>query len=131
MASLAPSVHRIAALLTAWTIYMPACGFLFQCGCRAFWNGGADHCSINVGPPPACPWCASWTLGAIGLAISTWVIVAAWRHWPDRPGAPWVAIAPGYFLAGLITFLITPYPHFIVRGLRALLSLPDGPYPIP
>lgn len=52
----------------------------------------------------------------MGALASVTVVVGA--SFTRRPWAPWVAIVPGYLLAGLFTFLATDYPHFIVKNLR-------------
>lgn len=70
-------------------------------------------------------------LGAMGSAFAIAPVVAplAVRKKRVLPSwIPFVLIVPGYLLAGLMTFLLTPYPHFLVRGLRATIGLPAGPF---
>ncbi len=120
----------LVAMVVSIVLLTPACGLLFRCGCKALWSGGAEMCNIHTGPLPACPWCSNQALGAMGAAIAVCPIAASWAVSRKRRVPMWMPFAlivPGYLLAGLITFLLTSYPHFLIRGLRATLSLPGGP----
>ncbi len=108
----------------------PACGVLFRCGCKTLWDGAEKLCSINIGPPPPCPWCDNMALGMMGSALAILPLVLPWAASRKRLlpiWTPFALIVPGYLLAGLMTFLLTSYPHFLVKGLRAMLGLPAGP----
>ncbi len=118
------------AVVLSFVFFTPACGLLFRCGCHTLWGGAAVMCNVNIGPPPPCPWCHSMPLGAMGAALAVGPLVMPWVMSRKRKVPAWIPLAliiPGYFLAGLMTFLLTSYPHFLVRGLRATLGLPAGP----
>ncbi len=119
-----------ASVVLSIVFLTPACGLLFRCGCKTLWEGAEKLCSINIGPPPPCPWCDNLAVGALGAAFAVAPVVAPLAARKKRELPPWLPlalIAPGYLFAGLMTFLLTSYPHFLVRGLRATLSLPAGP----
>ncbi len=108
----------------------PACGLLFRCGCKTLWAGAEKMCSINIGPPPPCPWCENLGLGMMGSALAILPVVIPWAAAGQRRlpvWTPFALILPGYLFAGLITFLLTAYPHFLIKGLRGMMGLPAGP----
>lgn len=108
----------------------PACGVLFRCGCRTLWEGAEKLCSINIGPPPPCPWCENLSLGILGSTLAILPLVIPWAVAGKRllpVWTPFALILPGYLFAGLMTFLLTSYPHFLVKGLRVMFGLPAGP----
>jgi hypothetical protein len=59
-----------AAALATYATSLPLCDLLFDCGCRWFFLGGAQHCNIHHPGPPDCPVCASLIVGAaFGLGL--------------------------------------------------------------
>lgn len=120
----------VAVVLSA-VFFTPACGVLFLCGCTTLWQGAEKLCSINIGPPPPCPWCDSLALGAMGFAFAVTPLLLPWFMAGKRAIPAWTPLAlilPGYFVAALATFLLTSYPHFLVKGLRGMIGLPGGPF---
>ena len=118
------------AFVVSLLFLLPACGALFRCGCKTLWGGADVMCNIHHGPAPACPWCSNQALGVMGAAIAVLPVVVPVLVARKRPlprWTPFALIVPGYLLAGLMTFLLTSYPHFLVLGLRDLLGLPPGP----
>lgn len=61
------------AALTALT-FLQFCNAIFDCGCRAWWAGGAAHCDVQVPGAPDCPICAGGDVRFFGLVA---VIVLA------------------------------------------------------
>lgn len=119
----------LAVALSA-VFFTPACGVLFVCGCTTLWQGAEKLCSINIGPPPPCPWCESLALGAMGFAFAVAPLLLPLFMAARRPLPAWTPIAlilPGYLVAAVVTFLLTSYPHFLVKGLRGMIGLPGGP----
>jgi hypothetical protein len=120
----------LGSIVISMVFFTPACGVLFRCGCKTLWGGAAQLCSINIGPPPPCPWCESTALGLLGAVLAVVPLLLPWAVAAKRPMPVWTPIAlivPGYLFAGAITFLLTPYPHFLIRGLREMIGLPAGP----
>ena len=66
----------LVSVVLSFVFLTPACGLLFRCGCKTLWEGAEKLCSINVGPPPPCPWCDSMALGAMGAAFAIAPVVA-------------------------------------------------------
>lgn len=119
------------AVVLSAVFFAPACGVLFLCGCTTLWQGAEKLCSINIGPPPPCPWCDSLALGAMGFGFAVAPLLLPWFLGGKRAIPAWTPLAlilPGYFVAALLTFLLTSYPHFLVKGLRGMLGLPGGPF---
>ena len=124
-------VSTVLAFVTSAVFFTPVCGILFLCGCTTIWEGAEKLCTINIGPPPPCPWCDSLPLGAMGFTFAGAPLLAPWFLSRKRKVPVWMPLAlivPGYLLAGLATFLLTSYPHFLVKGLRATLAVPGGPF---
>lgn len=120
----------LAVVLSA-VFFTPACGVLFVCGCTTLWQGAEKLCSINIGPPPPCPWCENVALGAMGFGLAVVPLLVPWLMAGKRSLPAWTPMAlilPGYFVAAVVTFLLTSYPHFLVKGLRATIGLPGGPF---
>jgi hypothetical protein len=123
----------IVATLTGLLTY-PLCGALFRCGCVSVWAGAADHCNVHAATGPRCPWCENSTLGAMGFGLMLAAQAGAWqlaRRSGARPlASALVAVAAlplAALLAGALTFLLTDYPHFLVRDARGRAGIPDGP----
>lgn len=115
---------------------MPACDMLHRCGCRPFWSGGGEACDVHGSRGPHCPWCEHWPLGGLALlgvgAGQLLVFRARLRAGaaPAAAAAASVAVSPALFaLIGVLLWLPTDHPHFIVKGARARLGLPAGPIP--
>lgn len=64
----------VAAALVSWATALPICDAVFDCGCRWFFLGGAEHCNIHHAGPPDCPVCTNVLVGA---AFSL-VLYGAW-----------------------------------------------------
>ena len=81
--------------------FLQLCDLIYDCGCRALWNGAADGCNVHAPEPPHCPWCATGLWGSlvpVGLMLST---QAACLLTARRRLAPRIALAAACFpLAG-------------------------------
>jgi len=59
----------LSAIVT-WVTALPLCDALFDCGCRWFFLGGAQHCDIHQPGPPDCPVCTNLLVGTVyGLGL--------------------------------------------------------------
>jgi hypothetical protein len=123
----------LASVLAAVALY-PFCGFVFRCGCTAMWLGAAAHCNVHRPAGPHCPWCEHLALGTAGflltLAFQLLVYLPLFRRSRSEPAAGFaalVAFPAAALLAAFLTWLPTDYPHFLGRGARGALGLPDGP----
>lgn len=49
----------LAGAALTGTFIINLCDWIFDCGCRSWWNGAVDMCNIHNAHPPHCPWCAN------------------------------------------------------------------------
>jgi len=35
------------------------CDWIFDCGCRSWWDGAIEMCNVHNAHPPRCPWCSN------------------------------------------------------------------------
>jgi len=85
--SMVPRLAFLAfSLGISFVFFIQLCDLVFDCGCRALWNGAAEACNIHDPVPPHCPWCADggrlgqWSFGVIVAAQVATVL------WPGRFG---------------------------------------------
>lgn len=79
--STTPTPSRRARALALGAIAVPSllfflqlCDLIYDCGCRALWDGAAEGCNVHAASPPHCPWCATglWgTLVPVGLMLAS------------------------------------------------------------
>ena len=50
------------------------CSWIFGCGCKSWWSGGAIACNIHVAHAKHCPWCI---YGGQGFVVAFVLILAA------------------------------------------------------
>lgn len=83
------AVFAVSAAVTL-ALIINLCALIFQCGCRSWWTGAADHCNIHTAGAHHCPWCVmgpGWqlaTLGAILLAQAASALLPAQWGWHAR-----------------------------------------------
>jgi hypothetical protein len=123
----------VVLAVTSVLLY-PLCHQVFRCGCRTMWGGAADHCNVNAKEGPHCPWCDDVRLGAFGylatLGLQAAVFaVGRWRRVSIASStlAAVVALPVAVLLAGGVTWLLTDYPHLVVKDARDRLGVPAGP----
>lgn len=104
-------LKRLAVFLGAASVasllFINFCNLVFQCGCRSWWGGAADHCNIHMAGVPHCPWCTYAASGYLSFAaiVAAQALVA---FWPGTWGTG------GRLLAALLAFPL-------VGGLAALV----------
>jgi hypothetical protein len=54
----------VLASALASILFYDMCALIFDCGCTAFWAGGAELCNVHHASGPRCPWCTHPTAGA-------------------------------------------------------------------
>ena len=136
-----PYVRKWAALAVFLAVaagtgvfFTPLCAVLHRCGCRASWDGGESHCNVHDAQGPHCPWCEHPGLGGLAAAGTIGGQAMAFL-WVRRRGASLgrsalaaVAALPFTLVAsGSAAWLLTDYPHFLVRDVRSRLGIPKGP----
>lgn len=62
----------VAALALTALVYMPLCDLAFDCGCRFFFLGGSDHCTMHAPQPPRCPLCTGSPLYGLAFGLAVW-----------------------------------------------------------
>lgn len=88
------AVFAVSAAVTL-VFFIDFCGLLFQCGCRSWWAGAADHCNIHTAGVHHCPWCVmalGWQLATLGAilssqAASALLLPARWPWYARLAGA--------------------------------------------
>ena len=100
------SLFGVAVAVTG-LVYLDLCDWIFDCGCRAMWAGGASACNIQTAGHPDCPWCS---YGFWGAAIPFLAIVGVQATVTLTPGRAGV----GWRLLGALTALV------VVGGLAGL-----------
>lgn len=69
--------QRLAVLIVAFAVagvfFIIECDWIYDCGCRAWWNGAAEHCNIHNAEGPRCPWCVQGGIG--GYASFTLIVL--------------------------------------------------------
>ena len=126
----------VAATVAAGVFLYPLCGLAFRCGCAMMGLGGAEHCNVQRPVGPHCPWCEHPSLGTLGfvltLALQAVAYVYVWgrsRSAISAGSAGLLALPAAAVLAAFLTWLPTDYPHFLAKGARPRLGLPNGPVP--
>ncbi len=90
------------AAACAGILFYDMCALIFDCGCTAFWAGGAELCNAHHASGPRCPWCTHPTAGAtafFGVVLAQGALI----YGP----LPAVLSAPGAwtrFVAALVAF---------------------------
>ena len=80
----------LLGVLVAFTalFWLQLCDLVYDCGCRGFWAGAAEHCNIHHAPadsPNRCPWCASPLAGGLSfVGTMAWYVLALVKRWPTR-----------------------------------------------
>jgi hypothetical protein len=108
-------IQRLAVFLTAATVtamlFINFCHLVFQCGCRSWWGGAADHCNIHMAGVPHCPWCTSDGMSgnlSFGAILVVQALIAFW------PGSQ---ATPVRLLAALLAFPIVGGIGAVAAGL--------------
>lgn len=70
--------------------FIRLCGFLFQCGCRNWWDGGTLQCNIHQAHLKHCPFCEIPSIEHYAL-IALIVAVQGRLVWRER--WVWAALA--------------------------------------
>jgi hypothetical protein len=87
--------YWLALASASWLFLIRLCGWIYQCGCRNWWDGGAAQCNIHLAHAKHCPLCATPYVYD-GLLL---VIVIAQGRLVWRGGWLWAALAfPGITL---------------------------------
>jgi hypothetical protein len=106
-------IKRLAVFAAAATVaamlFINFCNLVFQCGCRSWWGGAADHCNIHIDDVPHCPWCTSDSGYFSFVAIL--VVQALIAFWPGNQGT-----LPR-LLAALVAFPVVGGIGAVVAGL--------------
>ena len=67
----------------------------------------------------------------LAIYAGQWLVFRALQRrgaaWWSAAAASLAAFAPLALLAGMLTWLPTDYPHFLMRHARQRLGLPEGP----
>lgn len=106
---------RLAVFLGAATLaamlFINFCHLVFQCGCRSWWGGAAEHCNIHMAGVAHCPWCTSGGLSgyvSFGAIVVVQALIAFW------PGGAGIA---GRLLSALLAFPVVGGIGAVVSGL--------------
>ena len=106
-------IKRLAVFLAAATVaamlFINFCHLVFQCGCRSWWSGAADHCNIHMAGVPHCPWCTSDGFSGYLSFGAILVVQALIAFWPGDRGIP------SRLLGALLAFPV-------VGGIGAVLA---------
>jgi hypothetical protein len=104
----------IVSMTIAGMFWLNLCNLVFDCGCRSWWQGAAEHCNIHQAGVRHCPWCrldgAAQAL-VIGGILAPQALAAFWPrgHLLQRLAAAILAIPVGGALTGWITGVLTGY----------------------
>ena len=78
----------IGLAITTATFWLQICDLVYDCGCRGFWAGAAEHCNIHSQPassPHRCPWCVSPLAGGASfIGTMGWMSISLLVRWPAR-----------------------------------------------
>jgi len=104
---------RLAVFLGAATLtsmlFINFCHLVFQCGCRSWWAGAADHCNIHMAGVPHCPWCTSGGFSGYVSFGAIVVVQALIAFWPGGAG-----------VLGRLSGALLAFP--VVGGIGAVVS---------
>jgi hypothetical protein len=95
-----------AGVAVTLTFIINLCDWIFDCGCRSWWDGAVDMCNIHQPHPPHCPWCSNGEaffngiLAVIALPQLALAFLPRWS-WPVRLAAVLAAFPMFGWLAGL------------------------------
>lgn len=77
-----------AIVAVTGTFWLQLCDLVYDCGCRGFWAGAAEHCNIHhepAGSSHRCPWCVSPLAGGASfVGTMGWFAFSLLRRWPQR-----------------------------------------------
>ncbi|MDZ7639756.1 MAG: hypothetical protein U5J83_16140 [Bryobacterales bacterium] len=101
----------IAAAGAAMTLVfvINLCDWIFDCGCRSWWDGAVDMCNVHNTHPPRCPWCANGeaffngVLAAILIPQTALAFLPARWPWAVRFGATLAAFPAVGWMVGLLS----------------------------
>lgn len=107
-------------LIGSAVIMAPFCGWMFACGCSWLWTTAGQLCNVHQASSLHCPWCSHGTLGMIAPLVGFFaggfllgsLALRAWGNLLLALGISLIALFPVGVFMGLITVLITQYPHF-------------------
>lgn len=100
----------LAAVAAAF--FLDLCHLIYDCGCVAWWNGGAALCNIQTAGPPDCPFCARPNV-AYGALYGTFLVQAVVVFAPGALGAG------SRMLLGLLAFPLVVGAVGVVLGIQA------------
>ncbi len=90
------------------------CSWIYQCGCRGWWSGAAEHCNIHMTGVRHCPWCCHGDLGFSLVLLLILIPQVVLMFWPGNRN---------WRLRLLASFLVFP----VWGGLiAAALGIADG-----
>jgi hypothetical protein len=98
----------LGAAGVASMLFINFCNLAFQCGCRSWWAGAADHCNIHTAGVPHCPWCTSG-LSGYGSFAAIVVVQALIAFWPGEAG-----------IGGRLVRALLAFP--VVGGIGAVIA---------
>jgi len=104
-------VFMFAAGITT-VFWLDFCGWVYACGCRSLWAGGAVNCNIHIPNMRHCPWCSS---GVTGYRIALMCVIV--------PQLVIALCSAGWHIAVrfAVTFAAFPLVGGMVAGIYGLL----------
>lgn len=106
-----PASSLIAATGAAVTLLfvINLCNWIFDCGCRSWWNGAVDMCNVHNAHPPRCPWCSNGATYFNGVLAAILIPQLALAFFPARWPWGWrlIAVLAAFPLVGWLVGLFS------------------------